>query len=868
MAEMSSLDSGTATVIVHLSDLHAGNPFDENLAHQLLDEIPRYEPHVIIVSGDLADQPRPRWLRMAARFLHDLRDRCQQSPTGRRPALLVVPGNHDVKIYGNVSAGFWGRMYFDVYFADCNEQLSLPTFFRRIQRYAKWISKTTWASLLERLGVIRSRPSGVKPWVLAGNNLIVVSYDSNDTIFSARGRVRPEQISETRAALDRVLDSQADPMALRIALVHHHPLPIPYADAKSITNLEGFLVMENAGTFMREMVVHDFDLVLHGHKHFSNFSRISYQLSPIERAEIGVLAAGTATVRGGNQDRKNSFNVIRLYDPGRAEIEIWEYGAGRSRQYAQHSPYSFELHTVTGYKLRAFRLNWKTHQVRAKRLTIRKELFSDGRAKVTHRIEGLVVGDRVVDGYESYYVSDTGLVRCPELSAESARAGLTLERSFERRNEKAAAAKKENESEQTGAKRISLSETEESLRQAQSFTGMVHFNRAVNRVDQLTDFEFSFYMVNCDALSDWEYELLYAKKDHTDAILHPAQDLLEWFEQIIWFPVEQLRMIVELPDVITSTPFLDVFRIPEFPVDVDRGAIIRQRSQELRGKERQRDAYLRSASEDSLVRRKGNSWLLTVDHPPVGRGYAICWGVPKSEPRRVASSLISQAEVFRGLLLNYREGRLKDPEKVASDARVIRSMFAELFLQLREQYPCLDPGEEFDLVMMGYDAQNRRLKVIEGVKNGQELPKAYWDFWLPAGVGNAGSCFKTSSARIYVAEEISPEYDYYLPVSGTTPHKVLVSLPVDHPKFAQAAGSIGKNYSNDRRRQVVAVFNVGSSCKASELRRLHPDPVLGIAQEVASNSEIVQLQQIFQGVLNEIWDILTTRAIDKDSQTT
>jgi 3',5'-cyclic AMP phosphodiesterase CpdA len=73
------------TRVLHLSDLHYGAGDDDAIEHGAPALIERFEPELIIASGDLSHRGREDQLARASRFLHGL----------NRP-VLAVPGNHDI----------------------------------------------------------------------------------------------------------------------------------------------------------------------------------------------------------------------------------------------------------------------------------------------------------------------------------------------------------------------------------------------------------------------------------------------------------------------------------------------------------------------------------------------------------------------------------------------------------------------------------------------------------------------------------------------------------------------------------------------------------------------------------------------------
>ena len=824
------VESPVLATIVHLSDLHFGKVFDSSLGRLLLAYIPPLHPDVVIVSGDLADNPRPRWVRGAARYLDRLLEQCRK-PDGKRPDLVVVPGNHDRKILGNLTLGFLSRLIFEVYFGGKSGDFRLFPWHERWHRYAAILLYRVWKTFRQLWAPADAADLTLHGRVLAGGNLTVLPYDSNDTYWLASGRVVEQQLSETEFGLLR-LEGEAvkpDPLALRIAVLHHHPIAIPYADVRKLTNMESFLVLDNAGTFMREMVTNDVDLVLHGHKHYSNFSRVSYQLGPNERSEVGVLSAGTAAVRGGNHFGKNSYNVIRLYKQTRVEVEIWEYGAGRTRQYASHTPYPFELNTREGLKARAFRRNLRVHEVKAQSLTVTKRLDFDGRFLLTMELKGLTAGNRGLTGYRIGFLSPTGLMRKVGVDRASSLAGLSWKRD-----------------EDPSASGDSL---ESRLARERKVRGEIRFNRALGRLDMPVDFNFSFYAINGDAMSDWEFELLYPPEMRRAPNGEPFREPKEWLAQAVWHPLERLILCVELPRDITEAPYVDVFCNSAVPrKDLVEGSLLRPPTTE--GDRWERDAYMREGEQQNLRRIGENTWRLEVDHPPMGYLYSINWFLPRTTSGDVPSKLIAEADTFRRLLLRHRKRRLSQEAPTEGLVKLVRDSFALYYEIFRRSFPCIDLEERFDMSLMTYDADGRRMLVVEGLMNGRELPPSYWDFWLPPGVGNAGTSFKTGQSCCYVAPEVLPEFNYYLAVDEKDPHQVLVSVPLDHPKFELPDSD---EIASERKRQVVGVMNLGSNCASSTLRRLFPSSA---ESEEQAQKHMEELQRICQSALNIIWSIL------------
>ena len=111
-------------------------------------------------------------------------------------------------------------------------------------------------------------------------------------------------------------DSMSAALAPRIALMHHHALPTPYSDVREgLTSFEPFLVLRNAGTLLKELTRNDFNIVLHGHKHYSSFMRLGYTNQQDVEGELAVIAAGSTGVTHAEAGR-NSINIIETHSNG------------------------------------------------------------------------------------------------------------------------------------------------------------------------------------------------------------------------------------------------------------------------------------------------------------------------------------------------------------------------------------------------------------------------------------------------------------------------------------------------------------------------------------------------------------------------
>lgn len=230
--------------IAHISDLHFTQdtrfPPDPGGAHlaQLIEDIKNFQPDILAVTGDFADNPFSNALKQLSldlfsheagwdawnRSLRDtfvrsrnfLEDLCRQCHIEPAIGLFVVPGNHDYRLQGTYS----GILF------KC---------FRR--RYSAEALKSSFAE------VFAGRGGDETFTVLCRHaadplNLVLrlVCLDSNDTdayLNFATGAITQrelDRIDSLRAQPDSPPEARSAP-TFRVCLVHHHPLPVVTAEA-------------------------------------------------------------------------------------------------------------------------------------------------------------------------------------------------------------------------------------------------------------------------------------------------------------------------------------------------------------------------------------------------------------------------------------------------------------------------------------------------------------------------------------------------------------------------------------------------------------------------------------------------------------
>jgi 3',5'-cyclic AMP phosphodiesterase CpdA len=302
-------------VIIHLSDLHFGkhhrfNPppttagdipvrvgyptLLEKLAQDLDQADPKC-PTLLCITGDLAETGDPKEFGDAELFLRGLANAKVFGHVHPLKDIFIVPGNHDV-----VYAGATARERFTGY-AQLLGSLS--------NTFMSADSPLSWPILHDR-----TKECGVI--VVTLNSSIYVQKDKPD---EERGHLDVEQLKKLEDALKNLPGDRLN-QAIKIALIHHHPVLIPALAEPG----RGYDAVHNSGKLLTILRRYGFHVVLHGHKHdpyvFTEDSRSA--LNRTIQNPILVAAGGSL---GSNElplNRRNCYNRISIK---------WHPAAGQAR---------------------------------------------------------------------------------------------------------------------------------------------------------------------------------------------------------------------------------------------------------------------------------------------------------------------------------------------------------------------------------------------------------------------------------------------------------------------------------------------------------------------------------------------------------
>ena len=237
--------------LLHISDLHFGPPYREEVGEALLEIAHRLDPEVVVASGDFTQRAKREQFAAARAYL----DRLPGED------LVVVPGNHDVPLFR-----VWERI------------------FAPLRNYREHICQDL-------------------DWAMVRDDAVIVALDSTSPLRAiTNGRITDAQL---RFCEDTLKDTPEG--VARIVVAHHHFAPAP--------DYEGGEVMPNAQRALDVFTSLRVDLILGGHLHRGYIGNSLDVYSGQDREHgIIIVQSGTSTSRRGRarEVEKNSFNLVRV----------------------------------------------------------------------------------------------------------------------------------------------------------------------------------------------------------------------------------------------------------------------------------------------------------------------------------------------------------------------------------------------------------------------------------------------------------------------------------------------------------------------------------------------------------------------------
>jgi len=775
--------------IAHLSDLHFGPKFDLPLWEAVKAEIQKFAPSIVVVSGDLVDEPSPIQLLAAKSELRTF-------SAGLNARLYVVPGNHDVYKKGLASAlsprkSWFERIFFndDTWAAEAKiaelfgEKLGFNDFYKKPSFGLHRPLRLARHAYLRGISIRWLLPKvAVQPLVQTpeGENLLIALLDSNDggqKVGLATGQVNNKELVSLRAALDKAEKKSV----VRIAVVHHHVLPIAVT-SRGWNGTEPFMVLHNAGRILTVLAEHKFDLVLHGHKHVPQFARLDMMPASDTGYAIGVVSAGSAALNPDGTIEENCINLITIDPNGQIEVDSLRYGDGHAptRDVASGRCHRYSEH-LSVVKLRARARAHERHKLNCNTRFQSFEITETGDLKTTCAFDGLkaLVSDHPDrrDHYVAIPPAGAFVHELLELDAEFSTPGTSIVVQHPT---------PPNSHGQFGVR----------------FPEGVFTTGAKYRV--------SYACSNVVKMTKWECR---------ERGSQPQQPGFGWdVEHVsiaINHPTDHLHIVLKLPESFgILVPKLHCQRCENYPnYGIDSNGDAR-----FKGTNWVED-YRMTEFESSFLRFDpvSNDWNLSIHKPMVGYRYVLTWQTPGSD-RDVGVHTET---------LHQRRTLLKAfiPESAKPPNRKIEQVFELLARELAKLLGRNVQDELCATDLFVYESTTQNLRHIMGYQSNGLHSYHNPEWSIPLGSGIAGASFQQSRLIAWIRDAdaspfIKPLETVELTRQPGFEMRNLLSIPIFH--------AMPQDRHKPEPWSCIGVVSFGSSSDASKIPKLFKNGGHGI----------------------------------------
>jgi predicted MPP superfamily phosphohydrolase len=662
--------------IAHISDVHWESG-DQAVTDRLAVALAAEHPDVLVFTGDLVNNPwRVPW---AKPWLMDLCRACQIDPDKN---LLVIPGNHDNRLLGNFGFRPLTGLPFRLSFRKLMR--------RRIVRFAD-------------LGVTFFR------------------FDSNPLMLGfARGKIgwwefyRLKREWNSLSAVDRTqIDS-----SVKIALVHHHPVPIPFEGS------DRFLVLKDAHRFMQFLAERKIDVVLHGHMHRAPYSLVSLGTCGKEARVLEVLGAGSVIKYSPDHDpRGHNFNLLCVESRGLRYVR--QFFALPGGDFSELPAQGFPIHSFEQAWQRAFCAGHKYS-------AIRWEMDID--------VEGDRFNELSYEGLQALQKTELRAIKMPTYKLDTGHLSTVWLNP------------------RKTSSGVSIKITKKVVREIEF---EIHFEETPKERDPAR-FAVQSYDWNACSLNLAEFRKKF-----------PARPLeREWEEKTIRVPVDEFSWTIRFPRELK----FDRDRLPEFEVWEDNP---RQKHAWLTAVLQPAFYFSENLNTAFLTIHKPPVgflyrifWHLPSDSEPTNPAR----GVDKFRVDKFANSLLSLAAIVK--LGQPWPPQLNDVKQVLE---AYATLVAQRIHEKVGTGITIDV-KHLDVSLMVYDKGYGELcPQLRVVSCSGEQCESFFGFSLEVGDGNAGRAYKNNVVRCYDHSVQDPKRNTYVQLPGHRPHQVLFSIPLCNP---------------------------------------------------------------------------------------
>ena len=494
-----------------------------------------------------------------------------------------------------------------------------------------------------------------------------------------------------------------------------------------------------------------------------------------------------------------------------------------------------------------FAASVKRFGVYAQRVAIIKQVRSDGSSTVTYSIDGLSVLRGTISGIHFRYNSGAGKV--DRIKVETEGRALKWEDDPER-------ASLPSTAQPTQSQNASLDAIQEVRDEVRRLSGTVRLAQPL-RPNEFLSFRLSFRLLNGDALSDWEYMQMYDrdKRAHLDK-KYPS-GAIEYLARTVWFPVRMFTIRIVLPTSVRECA-PNLFIYPDHAKlsrrDVLKGSVLKfTRPPKWNTVMKAVAKPLRPPFDMGFFRKvSAHGWELSVPVPLVGSAYSLDWPLPATPENDFTRELERDARHLRQALLRYQKKRRDvSPQESLTPQKLqlVRQLFKDFYDSVVDEK--IPRRDRFVVSLLAYREEKRRLEVVDGVLNGRDLDSWTQGFWLPFGLGMAGSCFKDGD-RVFllnrgrkeeqkgVRQGLESDPGFYLHIPHRPRPSFLLQIPIDHPKFSSKQCPAG--YATSR--QLIGIVSISSLTGKTWLA------------SIRNPEDFRSVQRWCQGFCNEVYKIL------------
>lgn len=414
--------------LLHVSDLHL-KPDDvggDHAPHTRWTDFVRAAKargyDLCLLTGDLAKDSPDRALY----------ERLKNSLSSSFKAWKVVPGNHDRKLWGNFGRN---EAPFDEVFegwrGPWKEQgvplIVIPIDSNPTERlrfafdFARGhVSRSELARIGDVLASVRDEIKTnyqLEISALQADELLryAVTFMSALTLQEMRAFINGMGGAPPPAPLIAVLVDAFMARAVRLVLIHHHPVGVADTENLGMTHQDAYLSLVNSGEFIRTLREHAVSIVCHGHKHMPH--RMALTLPGEDDEQLGVVGCGSTTAPG--KHASDSANEISISEDGEVDVRLIRLGKEEWKQ----SPSSLKLRSWSNIKRHLSTIGDRHSLVTAASVSFRCDVLPTGDAVLTQVFRGVQFTDgaRGPDGMVHFPISlfASGSLLEPEVNARA-----------------------------------------------------------------------------------------------------------------------------------------------------------------------------------------------------------------------------------------------------------------------------------------------------------------------------------------------------------------------------------------------------------------------------------------------------------------